>query len=100
MDIKCVEEGDNLVVSIIGSIDMNNISYLKEYLGRAVNTDKKNLVIDMNEVTYIDSSGLGIFIVTLKKFQSRGGKFSLRNVSDQLKQIFVLTHLYDLFHFE
>lgn len=53
--------------------------------------------IDICEVRYINSSGLGVFITLLTKFRNEGGEVVLINPSDQVKQTLLITKLTSIF---
>ncbi|HAA11023.1 MAG TPA: anti-anti-sigma factor [Cytophagales bacterium] len=53
--------------------------------------------IDISQVRYINSSGLGVFIALLTKFRNEGGEVVLINPSDKVKQTLLITKLTSIF---
>ena len=53
--------------------------------------------IDISQVRYINSSGLGVFIALLTKFRNEGGEVVLINPSDKVKQTLIITKLTSIF---
>ena len=54
---------------------------------------RKQVVLDLYAVRSISAGGLGRLITLKKKMHARGGKLTLRNVGDQVYQVFVVTRL-------
>lgn len=57
----------------------------------------KDLFIDMKSVSQIDSSGVGILVVCLRKIKERGGKLRLMFPKDEVKRILQLVNIYSYF---
>ena len=56
-----------------------------------------NLLVDISEVRYINSSGLGILITLLTKVRNRGGELYLINPSESVKKLLIITKLETIF---
>lgn len=57
------------------------------------NEGYKNIICDLNQVKYVDSSGLSSFLVGDRICNEKGGKFVLCNISDSLKHLLELSQL-------
>lgn len=68
----------------------------KEYLHQAINEGKHHLVINLTEVTFIDSSGLGALVSGLKTLGNRGDMI-LCGMNDSVHQLFKLTRMDKVF---
>ncbi|AEV30029.1 anti-anti-sigma factor [Sphaerochaeta pleomorpha str. Grapes] len=55
-----------------------------------------NIVINLNRVTFLDSSGLGIFLFCLKKLNQKGGDVKLCNVTKPVRVLFELVRLHQI----
>ncbi|MBU1077789.1 MAG: STAS domain-containing protein [Spirochaetes bacterium] len=91
-----------IIVGLKGDIDIQNklnIMNLKRILSKALRKKTKQLIINMEQVTYIDSSGIGTLIMAVKKIYQQGGEFYLYKVPDYVMQIFVLTKIYGIFNY-
>lgn len=53
--------------------------------------------IDLSEVRYMNSSGIGVLITLLTKFRNKGGEVALINPSEQIKKLLVITKLNAIF---
>ncbi len=55
------------------------------------------LVVDLEKVTYMDSSGLAVLIEAMQNVQKYGGKFALATVQESVKHIFEIARLDQVF---
>ena len=81
------------VVALAGRLDLLSSAGLKERLTQEVAAGRKKLVIDLGEVSFIDSSGLGALIGGLKAARLAGGDLRIARPSDQAQVILKLTTL-------
>lgn len=73
---------------------------LRESLKNMAEQDKNLLIIDLDKVTYLNSTALGVLISSHANFTKRGGKVALCNISKNIENIFVVTKLtlvFDIF---
>ncbi len=57
----------------------------------------KNCIIDISNLRYINSSGIGVLITILTKFRNKGGEVFLLNPSESVKKLLVITKLNSIF---
>lgn len=89
---KDLEKGYTLL-SLVGELDMWSLPQAKERVGELIAQNKVKLVLDLEKMNYIDSSGLGFFIGTLKKLKDAGGELMLINLNAYIYHIFKLIQL-------
>lgn len=82
-----------IVLSLIGDLDMWTLPRAKEQIQELIDEKKVNVVLDLERTNYIDSSGLGFFIGTLKKLRDGGGELILINLNAYIYGIFQLIQL-------
>lgn len=58
------------------------------------------VVLDCSELSYISSSGLRLFLTLRKAAASKGGEVIVRHLSDNIRQVFVMTGFLNLFKME
>ena len=58
------------------------------------------IILDCSELTYISSSGLRIFITLRKAAASKGGKIIVRNISNEVRSVFMMTGFLSLFEIQ
>lgn len=66
---------------------------LKEFIAEG----KRDIVIDLSKVTYINSSGIGMLVSGLTTMTQAEGKLKLVGVEDNIRNIFVITNLVSVF---
>jgi len=69
-------------------------------LEEASNESKKTLVIDFSQVSFIDSTGLGVLVSIHKRSIEQGIQLILKNVSSQVYDVFEITMLDEVFTIE
>ncbi|MDX9790824.1 MAG: STAS domain-containing protein [Candidatus Kapaibacterium sp.] len=66
---------------------------LKNSLKKLADNNQNNLIINLENVTYLNSTALGVLISSHANFSKRNGKIILCNVSKSIENIFVITKL-------
>jgi anti-anti-sigma factor len=98
LNIQTRQEDDASVLSIKGKINFEVTPQLREVIKEAMGENQpKLLVINMEGVSFIDSSGLGLLLAARKNIDSNNGKLHLCNVSAQVKKTFDQTNLTNYF---
>lgn len=70
---------------------------LVEVVSDAIQEGAKTLVIDLSEVRYISSSGIGLLITMLTKMRNAGGEVYLTAPSEHVKKLLIITKLNNIF---
>lgn len=91
-------KGNTLIIRISGDlIGEDSGTKLLEVANEAIARQLKSCVIDIAELRYINSSGIGVLITILTKFRNKGGEVYLMNPSDSVKKLLVITKLNSIF---
>ena len=85
------------VLGLTGRLDASSAKGLKEKVGALVREKRLNLVIDMAAIDFIDSSGLGSLVSSLRSANKLGGDIKIASLQDQVRAIFELTRLHRIF---
>jgi anti-sigma B factor antagonist len=85
------------VVSVAGEIDVYTAPRLREEITELVAAGTYDIVIDMSEVEFLDSTGLGVLVGGLKKVRAHDGSLQLVCNQDRLLKIFRITGLAKVF---
>ncbi|MDR3337594.1 MAG: STAS domain-containing protein [Treponema sp.] len=96
MEIVKTREGDAITLSINGKLSAGTA----EEFGAALNaataeTDK--IILDFQGVSYLASAGLRVLVFAQKQLVSRSGSLSLINVNENVREVFEVTGLDDIF---
>lgn len=97
MELKIRKNGENYIIDVDGEMDLYNSYKLKELVTKMLEKHVKNFIINLEQVDYIDSSGIGALIYicsTIKKFNLR---LSMANIHGSVKKVIELTKLTDYF---
>ncbi len=70
---------------------------IREKVRSLITDDIKKVVIDLADVAYINSTGLGSLISVLTTLRNAGGDLKLSRVGEKIKSIFVITQLIKVF---
>jgi anti-anti-sigma factor len=96
--------GDKLVVYLEGRLDVSVANDVEEELNRIIEQEnQKHLVLNMEKVEYMSSSGFRACISTLRKLNAKEGTLKLCAIRPSVKRIFdviELTSLFDIFETE
>jgi anti-sigma B factor antagonist len=87
-------------VKLSGSIYVETATIMREKLLHQIDKGNKDLVIDFEQVDYIDSSGLGVLISIQKRSLQLGGDIVIKNLKGKVKELFELTRLVKVFKIE
>jgi anti-sigma B factor antagonist len=93
LDIAVETTGGATVVTPRGRLDLLSAADLKARLAQAVADGGKRLVVDLGEVPFVDSSGLGALIAGLKAARQVGGDLRIARPAEQARTILELTTL-------
>jgi len=92
------QEGDALLLSIRGEIDLHNSPELRTELLDLLNrTRARRLVLDLAQVPYMDSSALAVLVEALKKLLKIGGKVCLVALQPRVKGLLEIARLASIF---
>ena len=89
LDFKMIE--NSLIVRLSGEFDLHTADYFKEQIEDKLSSKINNLILDLSEIKFIDSSGLGAILAKYKQLNNRGGKLAIVNPTPQVKRIFELS---------
>jgi anti-sigma B factor antagonist len=90
-------EGDTVVVAVEGEIDVYTAPRLRELLIDLVNKGSFHLVVDMENVEFLDSTGLGVLVGGLKRVRAHDGTLDLVCTQERILKIFRITGLTKVF---
>lgn len=94
MEVKFVDRDGVTIFQVNGEINISTSPELKKHYEKQ---PSKKIVVDLEKVAYIDSSGLATLVEILKKTKSQGGSLGLSGLSDKVRSLFEITKLDKLF---
>jgi anti-sigma B factor antagonist len=90
-------EATPVVIAPEGEIDLHSSVLVKEQIEPLIDARRAKVVVDLSGVSYIDSSGLAIFIEAMQRVQEYGGAFALCGLRESLQHIFAIARLDQVF---
>lgn len=85
------------VVALEGEIDLHRSASVREQLDPHIAAKASKLIVDLSGVTYIDSSGLAVFIEAMQRVMAYGGAFALCGLRESVQHIFSIARLDQVF---
>lgn len=98
MNIEIKESNDQVNVIVNGDIEMMTIKEFKEKLFDLGQNVDKDVELDLSNVDYIDSSGVGVLISLMKLQKKKGKNLKISKVSSQVMNVLQLSSLSDVFN--
>ncbi len=92
MKVTSEQKENFIVINIKGTLSIENISPFETLVNKHVEK-KDNILIDLSELTFIDSSSLGIIVVYFTKSEKNNRNFALLNINPDIMQMFKITGL-------
>lgn len=96
LTINIDEVNSQAIMTLKGEIDIYTATKLKEELNSLVSEHKADVIVDLKNVTYMDSTGLGTFVSALKQSEKAGSSLRLIRANDRLFRLFQVTGLDDV----
>jgi anti-sigma B factor antagonist len=97
LSLQTREVADRTIVAVGGEIDVYTAPKLRDKITELVGEGHHHLVIDMEGVDFLDSTGLGVLVGGLKKVRAHDGSMALICSQDRLLKIFRITGLAKVF---
>ncbi|MGL5069201.1 MAG: anti-sigma F factor antagonist [Sarcina sp.] len=95
MYIDFKSKGNLLVVQLSGELDHHSAQEVRVKVDdRLDRFDVKKLIFDFSEVSFMDSSGIGVIIGRYKKISIRDGIVAIASISGSIKRIFDLSGIF------
>ena len=93
MDIDVTQSSEVTVVAPKGDLDMAAADQVKRTLTGLIGQGQSRLVMDLGGVGYIDSSGMGVLVASMKQARAAGGDVRLCGLQEDVRAIFEMTCL-------
>ena len=94
MTIEIKKSVDELVLEITGRLDTITAPALDKTINENLG-EMKNLILDFKNLEYISSAGLRVLLSTQKKLQQKG-TMKLKNVREEVMEVFEITGFVDI----
>lgn len=101
MSVDCIQSGRCLTAAISGELDHHHARQVMEELDRQIDIAlPRNLVLDLEGLTFTDSSGIAVLIRAFRRMRQLEGSLTIRKTPEQAKKVFFAAGLQKLMGFE
>ncbi len=89
-EFTCDVEGKNAELIVKGEIDVSNAPELRGAIHEALDSNIESLVIDISQVSYIDSTGIGVLVGARHRAMDESISFEIRNPQPNVLRVLSL----------
>ena len=93
LQLERIKEGNKDILRLIGEVDASNSVLLDQSMQEILQQGATVLLIDVNQLGYISSAGLGVFMSYLDDFSEQGIRFAIFGLNDQVSEVFKILGL-------
>ena len=97
MQIKVKQQDHSITACLYGELDHHTAMQTRESLDRLITRYKNSdMVLDLKNLSFMDSSGIGVIIGRYKKLKNSGQSLYVKNASRQIDKVFNVSGLYSI----
>jgi anti-sigma B factor antagonist len=89
--------GDRSVLDVVGEVDVYSAPELRERLSEQLSAASPSLIVNLADVTFLDSTGIGTLVAGLNRAVQFGGTLTLVSDHDRILKLFRITGLDSVF---
>ena len=97
MEVHITESKETTTVRLVGRLDTPASAEVSQQVQPLLDNAGKTILLDCSELTYISSSGLRIFLTLRKAAAAAGGHVVIEGLSNEIRQVFMMTGFLQLF---
>lgn len=97
MEIKTRRIGTSLVLDVVGQVKGGDSNELRTFIKRLVEDGEHDILVNLKDVGFIDSSGVGMLIHCLQEVRQSGGDLRLLRLSEDIHDLFEMVAIDRLF---
>ena len=92
-------ENNNLIASLSGDLDINVVDDFRDDILNMID-GSKDIILDLKDLDYIDSTGLGVVMTAYKEAPEKGRTLKVKNAKRNIYKLFKITELDELLGME
>ena len=99
MELKTQNQNQICIISIIGRLEASSAETFKKYFS-AQSQDFLRIILNLSEMDFIDSTGLGVIVGCLRSVGEKSGKLCISELQSRPKMVFEITRatrIFDIF---
>jgi anti-sigma B factor antagonist len=97
MEFNRSDVGNVVVIALSGRLDLSSGGKLKDEIKTILSTGKPSIHLNLKNVEFVNSSGLGALVSIMKETRVHRGRLTLSDMTDYVREIFDITQLSHIF---
>jgi anti-anti-sigma factor len=94
MKIECIDMPDSdLIVKLSGEMDAFGCTQIRAELEKVAYSQENNILLDLSNVSFLDSSGIGVIVFLFKRLKAKGRSMEIIGVQGQPKELMNLLRI-------
>ncbi len=90
MQVRTERESDVLVATVTGRIDSATVSEFQHLMEAAITDDDSKVIVDLENLSYINSAGLRAVLVIAKNLWKRDARLALFSLQSSIQEVFTI----------
>ena len=96
LEVTITDEPNNgKRISLAGSLDTDTAPQLEARIDESIDSSVTALILDMKDLEFLSSAGLGVIFMTMKELKNRQGQIMLINLQPQIQRVFEIIKAMD-----
>jgi anti-sigma B factor antagonist len=91
VEIEITDAGDYRVIKPDGDLDVYTVGSLRDVIGQMIEDETPRVVVDLDGVPFMDSSGLGALMGGVRRLREAGGDLAIACTREQHLKLFAIT---------
>ena len=100
MEVIISKQNGEVTARLIGRLDTPASQDIAPEVNELIAEAGNTIILDCSEMNYISSSGLRIFLTLRKSAADKGGKIIVRDITDNIRSVFMMTGFLSLFEIQ
>jgi anti-sigma B factor antagonist len=93
-----VEVGTDILIMIeVNELNIENVKFFQEKISSFAMEHKKNILINMEKVNYIDSAGISMLVRLIQRYSSKKRKVEFKNITTEVRNAIKVVNLHRFF---
>lgn len=97
MTFEIKEVNGGMTAAVSGRLDTPTAVKAQQEIVPLLENAEKEITLDCQNLEYISSSGLRLFLTIRKEAAAKGGKVIIEHINDEIKKVFMMTGFFNLF---
>jgi len=97
LELTVSQRDGSTIVHAAGELDVNTAPELREQLARLISEHTRLIVVDLGEVSFVDSTALSVLVSALKRLRQADSDLELASPNPSVRRVFEITGLTRLF---